>query len=126
MKSAVENEVRVISSLMQIGPNINVVRIYRHGWMKDYFNLYSIDMELCDFTLSDYIEYRVGKNKDVPLNVLEAPPPNVLVAKDASAVQLACNVWTIGIHVARGLDFLHSNNYVHRDVKPRNSIISPR
>jgi serine/threonine protein kinase len=32
------------------------------------------------------------------------------------------NIWTVGVQVARGLEFIHSHKIVHRDVKPENGI----
>lgn len=44
----------------------------------------------------------------------------VFVNKDCSLVARIQNMWTIGTHIARGLEFMHARSYVHRDLKPSN------
>ena len=53
--------------------------------------------------------------------ILEFSTP-VIVPRNCSAVMRYRNVWTIGIHIAEGLEFLHFHGHVHRDLKPRNGI----
>ena len=43
------------------------------------------------------------------------------VVEDSLTHLKLLNIWTIIDHVAQGLEFIHENNYVHRDLKPLNS-----
>jgi len=65
-----------------------------------------IDMELCEFNLEDYIN---------DLTSRFAPARG----QDFYEKQ----VWNIIGQITTGLDFIHSNGYVHRDLKPMNSSI---
>ena len=64
-----------------------------------------IDMELCDVNLEDY-------NK-----------ANWVVMRSTEFISYskwAVEIWTIMKDIASGLEFIHGNNEVHRDLKPRN------
>jgi len=76
-------------------------------------------MELGDFTLADYIGYLNG-TQSFPMipYILDSSP--VVVHKDVSFPQRMQNMWTIGTHIAQGLEFMHSHRHVHRDLKPSN------
>lgn len=115
-----EKEARNIANLTEIGVHNHITTIMEHGWIKDY---YFIDMELCDMTLNDYIQYFSGPDSP-PFNIESSASP-VFVEKDCSALMRMNNMWTIGSHIVRGLDFLHKHGQVHRDLKPFNGIISP-
>ena len=106
-----------LASLLQQSGHRNIVKILNHGRSK--FNFYFIDMELCDLTLSDYIDYGRG-NKPCPIDsdVIQTLRP-VFVPKDSPSVN---NLWTIGIHIVSGLEFMHSHKYAHRDLKPSNGV----
>ena len=75
-------------------------------------------MELCDFDLNDYIygqwrapvELKFQNSSDL-----------VLVQRECRSVRLRMeNVFTIMIHISKGLKFIHDKQYVHRDLKPHN------
>ena len=50
----IENEARPISLFLDNVGHENIVGILGHGHRQAY-NLYFVDMDLCDFTLGDYI-----------------------------------------------------------------------
>jgi serine/threonine protein kinase len=68
------------------------------------FPIYFIDMELCDLNLEQY-------NK--------ATLTAALVNQEPLRVHEA-RIWDIMKQVTNGLVFMHSNDEVHRDLKPRN------
>ena len=117
----IQNEVRVLSALQQEGGQENIITILDHG--RNKFGYYFIDMDLCESTLSEYIEYHRGVQpcKIDPQKLSTLSP--VFVQKDGALLD---NLWTIGIHITRGLEFMHKKNYVHRDLKPGNSTFPKR
>lgn len=101
IKESFGNEVRAISKLCKPGAHPNIVSVLRQGEIKDSA-LYYIDMDLCDATLEDFMqEHR-------PLS----PSPITIM-----------QILQIMGHIANGLTYIHNQGEVHRDIKPRNSII---
>jgi serine/threonine protein kinase len=119
-RTEIESEARVISSLFNGGGHGNIVAIQDHGWLK-LSPCYFIDMELCDLTLRDYIDYHYGSSVATIVNINDLTP--VFVSKHCSLVARIQNMWTIGTHIARGLEFMHVRSYVHRDLKPSNGTL---
>jgi len=76
--------------------------------------VYFIDMELADLSLDQYISYVFG---DRPL------PPGVNLGDTFDAVFSSkhCTelrtAFTIGSHIAKGIELIHQTGYVHRDLK---------
>ncbi|CAK78753.1 unnamed protein product (macronuclear) [Paramecium tetraurelia] len=64
------------------------------------FTLY-IEMELCDYTLRDFID-KVDRKKDYPL------------------------IKSIFIQILEGIIYMHTNQYIHRDLKPQNIFINSK
>ena len=77
-------------------------------------------MELCDFTLDDYI-HTINSNESSLDIDLRNSSTFALVSKNCSLPEKWFNTWTIGSHIARGLEFMHTLKHVHRDLKPANS-----
>ena len=123
MKAAIEQEARIIGSLLESDVHPNLVTIFHHGWIISSFNMYFIDMELCNLSLFDYIKCK-RENRPLSDFGIEKPSNPVIVGNSCELVESAHNIWTIGAHVARGLQFLHSRNYVHRDLNPKNGMFS--
>lgn len=118
----IKNEARIVSSIQESGGHENIIKILNHGWLKGSVNVYFIDMELADFTLADYIDSRnVNESSTVDFDRIKSSM-SALVPKNCSLPQRLLNTWTIGSHIARGLEFMHARNHVHRDLKPSNSI----
>lgn len=116
----VKNEVRVIDSLLQQGDHRNIIGILKHGWLETAGKVYFIDMELADLTLSEYIDY-IFHNKDLQFPIPDGDVFNpVFSARDCTELERLRTVFEIGHQVACGLEFLHENAHVHRDLKPQN------
>lgn len=116
----IEREVRNIISLLRNGENANIISILDHGVLGSTSDCYYIDMELCDFTLHEYIKSRSGGVScvlSIPIHDSMAP---VFVRNDCTSLMRTRNIWEIAIHIACGLEFMHSHAQVHRDVKPSN------
>jgi serine/threonine protein kinase len=112
----IKAEVDVITTILGTRGHDNIVEILRHGTLPrgDCY----IDMELCDVNLEKYIH----KQRTIIDSATAQPWDNVAyVATDCSLQLKMQNVWTIMMHVASGLEFLHGKEYVHRDIKPPNS-----
>jgi serine/threonine protein kinase len=114
----IENEARVIS-LLQEDAHSNIVTVLDHGWCKSSLRYYFIDMELCDFTLHDYIVYQRGDVIDLQIQEMEFLAP-IFIPKNCTLLLRLQNLWAIGIHIALGLEHMHSKSLVHRDLKPGN------
>jgi len=73
-------------------------------------------MELCDITLADYIvSDRWLYSADEKLDRSVAKMTN-----KERQLEESQQLWKIIIDVVSGLEFLHENNTVHRDLKPNN------
>jgi len=70
--------------------------------------MYYIDMELCEFTLAQYI---TGVQVPFLFNweIFRRKPENI------------CEIYE---HINDGLIFIHENGEVHRDLSPQNGTIS--
>lgn len=98
------NEIRALDKLC-IGDNRNIVKVFKHGSLTTS-PYYYIDMELCDLSLTQYLsdDLRdlISDHKRVPFEI--------------------GHVWGIMKDATCGLEFIHSHNEVHRDLKPGNGM----
>lgn len=132
-----KHEVDVVASIRKVGGHANIIDILDYGWLEGVglVNTCFIDMELGDFTLTDYIKYhRDEGSPEIQFRTGvdgERDPALVLkfglefVRKGCSMPQKLQNMWTIGFHIAAGLEFMHIHNQVHRDIKPSNGMYPP-
>lgn len=106
----IRNEVRAIDKLCR-SHHPNITQVLDHGELKPDTAYYYIDMELCAFTLEQYIH---GKG----------PVPGWGVSWESvrSGDNLRENVVRIFRHIVNGLIFIHEKNEVHRDLSPQNGI----
>jgi serine/threonine protein kinase len=127
---AMENERRFVASLREAGEHPNIVQIINHGTLGKWSesNIDFIDMELCDVTLTNYVDYVHNRT---PIDPPSAPVDTLFtlhrtdaafVRKDCGPLEKVQNLWTIGVHIASGLEFLHARSHIHRDVKPGNGM----
>jgi serine/threonine protein kinase len=76
---------------------------------------YFFDMELCDLNLADYISPNVEWKG---LSVIGHKSSHFNL--ESPAIDRATGIWIIMKSIACGLSFLHINDMVHCDLKPRN------
>jgi len=113
----IEREARAISNLCN-GAHANLVTIYRHGWINKTY--YYIDMELFDKNLDCYI---IGDPGDP---VVRCPKhPRYLFDERFPVWWRTTENMRVMLQIASGVAFIHKNNYIHRDLKPKNSIMPP-
>jgi len=103
----VQQEVQAIEKLCGPGTHVNIVQVLDHGLLSNY-PYYFIDMELCDLSLHDFIHLQ-----NSPLPSQSVP----YFAKDKSSVQ---QIWTVMSQIAGGVEYIHRQRQIHRDIKPGN------
>jgi serine/threonine protein kinase len=103
---------KVVKTLQEAGEHTNVVKVFGFGLLQDTVSYY-IDMELCFMSLHDFIHFDVGRSMF---------GEEKYWATNQTSDTLTClSIWGIIDHIASGLDFIHHQGYVHRDLKPLNS-----
>ena len=118
MRKLVESETRILLELHEAGDHGNIIRILGHGWLPKPHSYFFIDMGLCDSNLHDYIYgTRIVLNEEP--SFCDQPNP-VYIPQDCDFLIKVRNAWTIVTHISDGLQFIHENGHVHRDLKPRN------
>ena len=123
MRAYLDKTVRAMKDIFATGKNENIIDICDHGWRSNqYFGIdvdvYYIDMECCDFTLDHYIKYHQGEH-DLSTDIETIQLSNsVIITKNCSLLARVENTWTIGGHIALGLEFMHANDIVHKALKP--------
>ena len=116
-KQDVENEARAITKLCVQGHE-NIVKVYGHEHLKGS-GYYAIDMEYCDLTLADYIR----GDQDPIFRTFELRDAEGTVTRDEKLLKWH-DLVRIMKDIVKGLIFIHSNNEIHRDLKPNNSFSS--
>lgn len=132
----IANEARVISEVCQ-GQSIHVIQVLNHGWLRGSYSYYFIDMEYCPETLADYIQRARGRiatgsnpgrfppSEIWPLRIAPTPEPAFsvpgTVGDPSDVVDILWNpIRNILNDIVSGLIYIHRNQVVHRDLKPRN------
>ena len=113
MEVDLQAEISAITHLNRCGRHPHIVTIVDHGYLPPNSSYYFIDMELCLMNLADYISG--------PRPLLESPGGGAFASKTAEMSERMRNIWVIMLHIARGIDFIHQHQQVHRDLKPHNS-----
>lgn len=107
-----ENEARVLEKFRKSGGHENIVTVLDYGWLEKDKERFFVDLEACLLNLDDYIK---GNFKDI-LGLPKYLDP--LLNKR----NLMClSFWGIMKDICSGLNYMHSNHELHRDIKPRNS-----
>jgi serine/threonine protein kinase len=114
----IEKEASAVSQLCVPGGNKHLVEVLKHGWLPRNPSYYYIDMEFCTETL----EMRIESMKQTPFIGYLPSDGDVVPAAVISWVNMK-PVLRIAFEVAAGLLYIHDKGLVHRDLKPRNSII---
>jgi|SRR5271154_4624011 len=113
----VQKEANTITALGADGGHENIIDILNHGWSR--FDFYFIDLEYCDWTLSEYFDFRrATKSCNLDTHTLKLHWPAIYLGPQPDP--FVNNVYTIGNHIVRGLQYMHSKRYAHRDLKPTN------
>jgi serine/threonine protein kinase len=108
-KNFVSKEVQAIEKLCGPGTHTNIVEVLNHGLLSN-FPYYFIDMELCDLNLHDYI------HRETPTNPSESVPYFIRGVGSATILQ----IWTVMSQIASGVEYVHRQGHIHRDIKPGN------
>lgn len=108
-----------MSTLRENGGHRHIVSILRHGWHNNSPFWYFLDMELCDLNLHQYNQYHHKSNSSFDISQI---PSNgsIFITEKCSLPTWFHNIWTIGVHLAQGLQYIHFKGIVHRDLKPSN------
>jgi serine/threonine protein kinase len=121
----VENEAAVISQVCRSGQSNTVVEVYEHGWLPGFGpSYYYVDMEYCSQTLEEWIHGPSGyKNLEGGRATAGAAESTRTTTDQETTRQFVSGqVQDILQNITSGLQYLHKNGVVHRDLKPRNSI----
>jgi len=99
--SDLEPEIHAIKKLTS-GYHTHIVRVL-DTWTEQnaFVTTFYVQMELCDGDLSSYLQMRYGSTDQEPLEVSE--------------------VWNVFRQIMEGVQYIHSQGMVHRDLKPKNS-----
>lgn len=100
--SVVQNELKAMIKLCSENHR-NLVHVLDTDRLPDRNHAF-IDMDLCDITLKDY-HYAIWT-----------------VRTDESKGRRANDVWKISMDIGSGLEFIHTHNFINRDLKPQNGI----
>jgi serine/threonine protein kinase len=110
----IANEAKVIDKLCN-GTNPWMVKVLKHGNLTGNSLFYYIDMEYCPETLEQRIEtmreHAFIKNSTLGLTT------------DPSRIDWDqfSKVFPMVLDIIKGVQYIHSQGLVHRDLKPRNS-----
>jgi serine/threonine protein kinase len=115
-----EYEGKVLASLLGDGGHVNIIHVLDHGWLRSSAIVYYIDMERAEMSLADYICYHGDKQPSIFWAGVIPPENQSFVHKGCQLLQRLRNMWTVGVHIAGGLEFMHLKGHVHRDMKPSN------
>lgn len=110
-RALIENETRALRKLCN-GTHPNLIVVLNMDRFR-FSPLYFIDMELCDLSLHDYLY----PTSELNYSAIGLPP----FIKTLPPSGKSLHIWNIMKQIVAGVEFIHSHDEVHRDLKPRNS-----
>ena len=105
-----DNEARMTKKFDASGGHRNIVRIIKQGWIEEN-RTYFFDMECCPMTLDAFIQ-----NEFTSVVGLG----NFLGLTSVKSIPHVLSLWGIMRDITAGLNFIHSIEAIHRDLKPKN------
>src|SRR5947207_4920561 len=109
----IKTEVGAVKEILKFGPHPNVIRIINEGCLSSGPYFY-IDMALCDLSLDEYLSgRRMGSSDSVGPRVPNTDDNDIFVSEDCCPETKVRNCWSIMMHVARGLAFIHGHFQAH-------------
>jgi|SRR5579862_4789705 len=132
-----ENEGRMLSKLCRPGRSNAVVEVIKHGWLPRHPSMYYMDMEYCPETLESRI-YAAGQKAQgsesgsvldtvsgqVERESLSTGTTEATTTDESNEPSPDFDQWESVVDIIddinRGLIYLHQNDTVHRDLKPKN------
>ena len=109
------NEIRAIDKVCK-EPHDNIVRVLEHGRLPNS-RYYYVDMVLCSLNLAQYL------NGDYNAEIASTLACSIK-AIDRQTNRKMRTVWYIMEQVTTGLQYIHSLDITHRDLKPQNGAFS--
>jgi serine/threonine protein kinase len=110
--TVIRNEERAMLKLCN-GTHPNIISVIKLGLFQHLSHFFFIDMELCDLSLREYLYPNANTN----YSAIGLPP----FLKDLPQSSKATHIWNIMKQISAGVEFIHSEGEVHRDLKPGNS-----
>lgn len=86
-------------------------------------DLHQIDMELCVLSLTDYIKSQISLKQLIIQLSDDTNQGMSLVGNERILVEKHGESLNILLQITQGIEFIHSQGEVHRDLKPDNGII---
>lgn len=106
------------------------MEMLKHGWFPDQ-TYYFIDMTLCAFDLHKFIQAAYGKSsvekltsntyETIALTQAIEEIRNPLINGSLGSLNFS-GIINVMRQITAGIDFIHSHNAIHRDLKPINGI----
>jgi len=106
------NEQKAVIKLCHSNADGNVIRVFDHGWL-EHEQYFYFDMELCDFSLFDYIHRNWSPDTAVKV-------PNFANIDTLGPLANISQIYNIMIEISNGIAFIHGSGYIHRDLTPKN------
>jgi serine/threonine protein kinase len=120
VKHAINSEAETLRHLFQEQQHDNLIHVFTHGWLEAAKLHYSIDMELADLSLYDYINYLFRNGSLPPTITFSDRFDPRLSRRECTQLQRLHTTWVIAAQICNGLQFMHLNGHIHRDLKPQN------